>query len=97
MMYWGNHMGTGDWIFSILGTLIIIGLIVGLIIWIVSPNSRSQRSPDATGESAREILDRRLANGELTAQDYKQLREAMNDSPAMTSNSQPREPAGAPG
>jgi uncharacterized membrane protein len=96
MMYWGNHMGTGDWIFSILGTLIIIGLIVGLIIWIVSPNSRSQSSP-ATGESAREILDRRLANGELTAQDYKQLREALNDAPATTPNSQPREPAGAPG
>ena len=97
MMYWGNHMGTGDWIFSILGTLIILGLIVGLIVWIVSPNSRSQSSPDATGESAREILDRRLANGELTAQDYKQLREALNDAPAATSNAQPREPAGAPG
>jgi putative membrane protein len=97
MMYWGNHMSTGSWIFSILGTLIILGLIIGLIIWIVSPNSRSQNSPDATGESAREILDRRLAHGELTTQDYKQLREALNDAPAPTSNSQPREPAGAPG
>jgi uncharacterized membrane protein len=97
MMYWGNHMGTGDWIFSILGTLIIIGLIVGLIAWTVSPNSRSQSSPHATEESAREILDRRLANGEITAQDYKQLREALNDAPATTANSQPREPAGAPG
>ena len=97
MMYWGNHMGTGDWIFSILGTLILIGLIVGLIVWIVSPNSRSQSSPYATGESAREILDRRLANGELNTQDYTQLREALNDAPAATSNSQPREPAGAPG
>jgi uncharacterized membrane protein len=97
MMYWGNHMSTGSWIFSILGTLIILGLIVGLIVWIVSPNSRSDSSPDATGESAREILDRRLASGELTAQDYKQLREAMNDGPAPTSSSQPREPAGVPG
>jgi uncharacterized membrane protein len=97
MMYWGNHMSTGSWIFSILGTLMIIGLIVGLIIWTVSPNSRSQSAPDATGESAREILDRRLANGELTAQDYQQLREALNDAPATTSNSQPRKPAGVPG
>ncbi|MGB0093174.1 MAG: hypothetical protein WBP81_11670 [Solirubrobacteraceae bacterium] len=97
MMYWGNHMSAGDWIFSILGTLIVIGLIVGLIVWIVSPNSRSQSSSDVTGESARQILDRRLANGELTAQDYKQLREALSDAPATTSNSQPREPAGTPG
>jgi hypothetical protein len=35
MMYWGNHMGTGDWIFSILGTLIIIGLIVVALIRLV--------------------------------------------------------------
>ena len=26
MMYWGNHMGTGDWIFSIFGTLLILVL-----------------------------------------------------------------------
>ncbi|MGZ6639817.1 MAG: hypothetical protein ACXVII_44265 [Solirubrobacteraceae bacterium] len=38
-MYWGNHMGTGDWIFSILATLIILAIIVGLIVWIVSPAS----------------------------------------------------------
>ena len=30
MMNWGNHMGTGGWIFSILGTLIIIGLIIAV-------------------------------------------------------------------
>jgi hypothetical protein len=45
----------------------------------------------------REILDRRLANGELTMQGCKQLREALNDAPATISNSQPRAPAGAPG
>lgn len=44
MMYWGNHMGTGDWIFSILGTLIIIGLIVALIVWAVSPRGDRQAS-----------------------------------------------------
>jgi uncharacterized membrane protein len=97
MMYWGNHMGTGSWIFSILGTLIILGLIVGLIAWAVSARSDRGSSAAATGESAREILDRRLASGELTAPEYKQFREDLNDAPATTANSQPREPAGAPG
>ena len=53
MMYWGNHMGTGDWIFSILGTLIIIGLIVGLIYWAVSPSGGASRASLARRASRR--------------------------------------------
>ena len=97
MMYWGNHMGTGDWIFSILGTLIILGLIVALIVWAVSPRGDRGGSATATGESPREILDRRLASGELTVEQYEQLRGALNDAASMTSDSRPRDPAGAPG
>jgi uncharacterized membrane protein len=96
MMYWGNHMGTGDWIFSILGTLIILGLIVGLIVWVISPSSHASDGR-ATDESAREILDRRLASGEITRQEYNDLREALSDTPSSASDSRPRDPAGAPG
>jgi uncharacterized membrane protein len=94
MMYWGNHMGTGDWVFSIFGTLIILALIVGLFVWLVSPGSRSDTGPSAAGESAREILDRRLAGGEITVEQYRQLRGAL-DNADLTSDPQPsREPAG---
>ena len=96
MMYWGDHMSTGSWIFSILATLIILAIIIGLIVWIVSPASRSG-SATTTGESAREILDRRLASGELTVEQYSQLREALDDVPSTTSDSRPRDWAGAPG
>jgi|SRR5450756_351292 putative membrane protein len=97
MMYWGNHMGTGDWIFSIFGTLIILALIVGLIVWLVSPSSRSDTGPTASRESADEILDRRLASGELTVDQYQQLRAALDDA-ARTSDAQPsRDPAGVAG
>ena len=96
MMYWGNHMGTGDWIFSILATLIVLGLVVGLIVWVVSPRGDRGGSAPATGESAREILDRRLACGELTVEQYSQLREALDDVPSTTSDSRHRDPAGAP-
>lgn len=97
MMYWGNHMGTGDWIFSIFGTLIILALIVGLIVWLVSPSSRGDTGPTASRESADEILDRRLASGELTVDQYQQLRAALDDA-ARTSDAQPsRDPAGVAG
>jgi uncharacterized membrane protein len=97
MMYWGNHVGTRGWIFSILGTLIILGLIVALIVWAVS--TRGDRSGSATraSGSAREILDRRIAGGELTAEQYEQLRETLGDAAASTADPRPRTPAGAPG
>ena len=97
MMYWGHHMGTGDWIFSILGTLIIVGMVVGLIAWAVPARGDRGSSAAATGDSAREILDRRLASGELTVEQHAQLREALSDAPSPTANSRPRDPAGAPG
>jgi uncharacterized membrane protein len=97
MMYWGNHMGTGDWIFSIFGTLIILGLIVALIVWAVSPRGDRDSGATATEESAREILDRRLASGELTTEQYEQLRETLGDAAPSTGGPRPRTPAGAPG
>lgn len=41
---------TGDWIFStlgtlILGTVILVGLIVGLIVWVASPRSPGGELP----------------------------------------------------
>jgi putative membrane protein len=74
-MYWGNHMTTGGWIFSIVGTLIIIALIAAAIVWLIGDRSRQS----APGASAREILDRRLANGELDLEQYKQLRAELTD------------------
>ena len=65
MMYWGNHMSAGSWIFSIIGTLIMVALLVAAIVWLVS----SRRSTlQASSGSANEILDRRLASGEITSE-----------------------------
>lgn len=98
MTYWGNHMGTGDWIFSIFGTLIILALIVGLIVWAVSPRGDRGSGATTTGESAREILDRRLASGELTIEHYEQLRDTVGDDRAQTGSRQPpARPASAHG
>ncbi|MHB1567942.1 MAG: SHOCT domain-containing protein [Solirubrobacteraceae bacterium] len=91
-------MSTGSWIFSILATIIILGLIVGLIVWAVSPRGDRGGSAPTTGESAREILDRRLASGELTVEQYEQLREALGGAASNSSDDlRPRDPAGAPG
>ena len=96
MTYWGDHMGTGGWIFSIIATLIILAIIVGLIVWVVSPSSRSGSAATA-GESGHEILDRRLASGEINIEQYRQLRQELDASPSAPPSGRPPRAAGAPG
>jgi putative membrane protein len=97
MMYWGNHMSTGGWIFSILGTLIILALIVAAIVWIVSAAGNRGGGRAAPAVSAREILDQRLASGEIAPEQYDQLREKLDATAAKSSDQRPASPAGAPG
>jgi uncharacterized membrane protein len=96
MMYWGNHMSTGAWIFSILGTLIILALIVGVIVWIVSEAGNRGGGRATSGVSVREILDRRLARGEIASDQYDQLREKL-DATAAPIDPRPASPAGVSG
>jgi uncharacterized membrane protein len=93
MMYWGSHMTTGGWIFSIFGTLIILGLIVAAISWLI----RDRDSQTASNESAREILDRRLASSELSLEQYNEMRTTLADEQATTPDPRPPRPASAPG
>lgn len=96
MMYWGHHMTTGGWIFSVVATLIVIGLVVAAIVRLTSaPGGRGGAA--AAPLSAREILDRRLASGELSVEQYEQRRAALLDSRAPTPDAQqPQHRAGTP-
>jgi putative membrane protein len=99
-MYWNGHMSAAGWILSVLWTLIIIALVVAGILWLISAlgNRDAARSASARpGESAREILDRRLAAGELTVEQYKQLRETLGDPGPGALATGPPQAASAPG
>jgi uncharacterized membrane protein len=82
-MYWGGHMGAGDWLGSILITLLVVALIVWVVRMVASASSTGQRqTPSEPAQppepSARELLDRRLANGEITTEQYQQMRELLD-------------------
>ena len=99
-MYWYGHMSAAGWILSVLWTLIIIALVVAGIMWLISAlSSRQNRGPsaEASGPSAREILDRRLASGELNVEQYKQLRDTIGDAAPPAGGTAPPRPASAPG
>ena len=100
MMYWNGHMTTAGWVVAILWTVIILALIVGAIAWLAS--ALSNRDTNAAGSpvegSAREILDRRLARGELSVEQYKELRDALGgEAPRASPEPLPSRPASAPG
>lgn len=98
MMYWNGHMSAGGWIISILWTLIIFALIAGAIAWLVSELSNRKTADTPSEGSAREILDRRLAKGELTIEQHEQLRRAIGDGVAsMSPEPVPSQTATAPG
>jgi putative membrane protein len=98
MMYWGSHMTTWGWAFSVLGTLILVGLIVVAVVSFLSaPNGRGG-SGAASGASAHEILDGRLARGELTVEQYDQLRATLgHGESAARGVRQPSRPANVAG
>ena len=101
MMYWNGHMTAAGWVIALLWTVIILALIGGAVYWLVSELSgRNPREAAAPGEgSAREILDRRLAMGELTVEQYKVLRATLEGETTVAADRAPlpSRPASAPG
>jgi putative membrane protein len=99
-MYRNGHMSAAGWILSVMWTVIIVALVVAGIVWLVSALSNRENRPAASQSSeasARETLDRRLARGELTVEEYKQLRETIGDPARSAGGTGPPRPASAPG
>ena len=80
-MYW-DHMNSWGWTMMIVWSLLWIGFL-GLIAWVAvqwarggpSESASKQRSP----KTARELLDERLARGEIDIEEYQRRRAAIED------------------
>lgn len=71
----GAGMGLLGWLGMGLFWIIVLGLIVWLVIRLIPVSS--DRPTGASGESALEVLDRRLASGELDVQTWQAQRSAL--------------------
>ncbi len=58
------------WIFW----LVILGLIVGLVVWLVNRANRPTISQSPSGVAALDILKKRYARGEITKEEYEDIR-----------------------
>ena len=69
--YWQMHdMGTGWWILMTAGWIVLWAFVLWALVGVLRMRGRDERTP-------REILDRRLAEGEITVEEYERLRDAM--------------------
>ncbi len=76
MMGWyGLGMGTFELLAMGLFWLVLLGLIAWLVVRVLPASS--DQPTRATGESALEILDRRMASGELDTQQWQTQRGAL--------------------
>ncbi len=74
---WGWGMG----FLGSLGMLLFWGLIIGLVIWLVATLTRLNQSAagrNVAPDTALDILRRRLAAGEITPQEYDELRRKLD-------------------
>lgn len=81
MMGWyDNGWGSG---LGMLLMLLVWGGLVGLGVWAVARLTRSESRPTAV-ESPRQILDRRLASGDIDAEQYAEARHLLEGRGAVT-------------
>jgi putative membrane protein len=79
----GYGMGAGGWIFMFL----FWALLIGLVVWAVVRIFPSRQAGDAPAthvappraETAKEILDRRLAKSEIDAETYDEIASRLGD------------------
>ena len=76
MMGWyGNGIGTNGWLGMGVFWLISLGLIIGLVMRLLP--GRRGRTARSTGRSGLDVLDRRLANGEIDTEAWQAQRGAL--------------------
>jgi len=82
-MYYGHHdhMGGAWWAISIIVVVLAVALVV--VLWRLRSEGGAAPDPGKGHDprSAREILDRRLATGEIDEEQYRGLRSALEHPP----------------
>jgi len=84
--WWNGHMGGGWWIVMMVGMLLFWVLVIVLVVWLIrggadilAPRSQERGEPRL---DALQILERRLAEGDITVEEYRQRRAELTGPPS---------------
>jgi putative membrane protein len=77
-----DHMDGGAWFLMGLGMIIFWGLVILGVVWLVRTlTDHNRHQPAESGRvSALELLDRKLAEGEISVDEYRERREILSRS-----------------
>ena len=73
-MMWGSGM----WGWGLLWMVVFWGALVAGIVWLVQAATSSRDRTDG-GRTGRQLLDERLARGELSIEEYEQRRRVLDE------------------
>jgi putative membrane protein len=73
MMHWGYGMGAGGWLAMTALWLVLIVAAVALAIWIFPTESQRREDDPPSGHTPRDVLDERLARGEIDVETHQVL------------------------
>jgi putative membrane protein len=80
-------MGPGGWVLMSVFWIVVVALIVWAIVRLVPSRTDDVREPPRAAaeppEKPREILDRRLASGEIDVETYEALRSKLSSPPPV--------------
>ena len=86
-MFGGFGMGAGGWVLMTVFWIVLVAVVVWAIARFVPGRTDDVREPRRSAaeppEKPREILDRRLANGEIDVETYEELRSKLSSPPAV--------------
>jgi putative membrane protein len=69
---YGMMSGYG-WVWASLITLLVLGGLITLVVWVIRTFSRDR----STGDNSLEVLRRRLAAGEISQEEYERTRRVL--------------------
>lgn len=69
--------GVGMFGFGMIIWIVILGAVVWAVVQATSRNARAAGARPSSGQAARDVLDARLARGEVSVEEYKKLRETL--------------------
>ena len=98
---WGMHgdVGAGWWIVMMVAMLLFWGAVIFGVVWLIRGIARGGSAPGerhVSKESPVEILQRRFAEGEISAEDYRARREVLEGGTAQANPAAKHQPLTTP-
>lgn len=86
MWYWGGGMHWWGWLLGSLGMIFFWALVIWAVWYVATSMTRGSGGPTPGRRGAKELLDERLARGEIDPEEYERLRDLLLDRAGSRTN-----------